>query len=104
MNSIPQYDGLASVYVSHGFDPEGTDGLVQAWMEAELGDVTGKTIIDAGCGAGRWHEKFKGARSIIGIDISRSMLQRVPQASEILDAASIDVPGRCGGIDCSQNS
>lgn len=94
MNNAPQYDGLASVYASHGFDPEGTDGLVQVWMEKELGDVTGKTIIDAGCGAGRWHEKFIGARSIIGVDVSKSMLQQVPHASKIVDANGVDIPAQ----------
>jgi len=83
-----QYDGLANTYASHGFDPNGTDGFVQRWMEQELGNVRGLKVADAGCGAGRWFSKFQGARQVIGVDASRAMLAQVPGAPQIVDGDS----------------
>jgi len=57
-----------------------TDGRMQAIIE-RVGDLTGKQVLDAGCGKGRYaaylHQRFPGA-AITALDISAEMLQHVP--------------------------
>ncbi len=51
------------------------DLLEQPAMDALLDDVSGLRILDIGCGYGRNCASFaKNARSVVGIDISRKML------------------------------
>ena len=47
-----------------------------------IGDLTGKKVLDLGCGDGLYTRKFKekGAKKVIGIDISSAMIQLAQEA------------------------
>jgi ubiquinone/menaquinone biosynthesis C-methylase UbiE len=47
-----------------------------------LGDVQGKTVLDLACGEGRFSRTIKrrGARQVVGVDISASMIELARQA------------------------
>jgi len=82
-------DSVADGYAEHRLAEDGTDGIVDAWMLRHLpSDLAGKTVIDAGCGELRWAPELlkRGAGRLIGVDASRSMLERAPGAHRILDA------------------
>ncbi|KWX25273.1 SAM-dependent methyltransferase [Mycolicibacterium wolinskyi] len=79
----PQYDVFADEFLDHA-----RDGLYNAHYDrpaclALLGDVDGRTVLDAACGPGLYAEELvsRGAR-VIGLDISPRMVelagQRVP--------------------------
>src|ERR1700691_3037795 len=72
---IPQYDTFAAEYRTHA-----KDGLYHACYDRPacldlLGDVTGKTVLDAACGPGRYARELtaRGAR-VIGFDQSPQMV------------------------------
>jgi len=48
-----------------------------AFTLAECGDLTGKTVLDVGCGSGRYFPEYcrLGARQVVGIDVSWPMLE-----------------------------
>jgi 2-polyprenyl-3-methyl-5-hydroxy-6-metoxy-1,4-benzoquinol methylase len=50
----------------------------------QAGDVTGKKILDVGCGSGVYAVDFarRGARRVVGIDFSNSMLELARQEAE----------------------
>nr|VFJ90785.1 MAG: Methyltransferase domain-containing protein [Candidatus Kentron sp. LFY] len=73
-------------YSKHGFYHEGseTDRYTQDWAIGKLQEMSPcGTVIDAGCGTGRWFEKFPPHRKLIAIDVSRNMLERIPGKKEI---------------------
>ncbi|WP_316836847.1 class I SAM-dependent methyltransferase [Pedobacter nutrimenti] len=50
-------------------------------LKTMLPDLSGKDVLDLGCGFG-WHCKYaieNGAKSVVGIDISEKMLEKVKQ-------------------------
>ena len=47
-------------------------------LARELGDLEGLTVLDAGCGTGRWLRGMRGARAF-GFDGERAMLDRAPR-------------------------
>ena len=57
-----------------------------------IGDPAGKTVIDLCCGDGRlgWLLLEMGAKSVIGVDISREMLDRAEEQRNSLPAADRD--------------
>jgi 2-polyprenyl-3-methyl-5-hydroxy-6-metoxy-1,4-benzoquinol methylase len=50
----------------------------------QAGDVTGKTILDVGCGSGVYTVDFarRGARRVVGVDLSSNMLKLAAQEAE----------------------
>ena len=50
----------------------------------QAGDVTGKDILDVGCGSGVYAVDFarRGARRVVGVDFSGNMLSRARQEAE----------------------
>jgi ubiquinone/menaquinone biosynthesis C-methylase UbiE len=50
----------------------------------QAGDVTGKKILDVGCGSGVYAVDFarRGARRVVGIDLSNNMLKLARQEAE----------------------
>ena len=50
----------------------------------QAGDVTGKKILDVGCGSGVYSVDFarRGARRVVGIDLSTNMLELARQEAE----------------------
>ena len=53
------------------------DLIIDPALETLLPDLTGKTVLDLGCGDGKHCVDFiaRGAKSVVGIDISEKMLQ-----------------------------
>jgi predicted RNA methylase len=47
------------------------------WVMEKSGDVRGKTIIDIGCGSGRFVTEFvkRGARRVVGLDVAPEMIK-----------------------------
>jgi cytosine/adenosine deaminase-related metal-dependent hydrolase/SAM-dependent methyltransferase len=50
----------------------------ERYLESLIPDLRGRTVLDVGCGSGRWLERLShhGARKLIGIDNSPEMLAR----------------------------
>src|SRR6476469_6804970 len=48
-------------------------------MLALLGDLRGCLVLDAGCGSGRYlaHARQRGARGVLGVDLSAEVLSKV---------------------------
>jgi ubiquinone/menaquinone biosynthesis C-methylase UbiE len=59
----------------------GHSHLEKPAMYSQLGNVKGKTILCLGCGAGEEcaHIKFLGAKKVIGVDISKSLIQKAKE-------------------------
>lgn len=83
VGSQPQYDEFAEAFLDHA-----QDGFYNAYLDRPaclelLGDVAGKTVLDAACGPGLYAEELvdRGA-TVIGFDISPRMVglagERVP--------------------------
>lgn len=68
---IAQYDSIGDRYTEVANLPTGR--LQQASMQAFVGDISGLTVLDLGCGVGSYTQKSVtewGARSAVGVDIS----------------------------------
>jgi cytosine/adenosine deaminase-related metal-dependent hydrolase/SAM-dependent methyltransferase len=61
---------------SYDRDPNPMLSLEQRFLKRLLPPMTGLDIVDIGCGTGRWLEALKnrGAKSLVGIDLSPEML------------------------------
>ncbi len=71
--------------------PRQTQGLAGApeWpaIQAILPDLQGKSVVDLGCGFGwfsRW-AKEAGAKSVLGLDLSKNMIERAMQNTDDAD-------------------
>jgi ubiquinone/menaquinone biosynthesis C-methylase UbiE len=72
-----------------------------------LGDVKGRTVLDLACGEGRFTRKIKqrGARHVVGVDISQKMIELARSAEKenplSVEYISCDVTelGRIGSFD-----
>lgn len=71
-----QFDGLAALYEDMANWPFRRDIEIPAVLEV-TGDVTGRDILDFGCGDGTWCRMLKrrGARRVVGFDKAGGMLQ-----------------------------
>ena len=60
-----------------GKEQNSNDLIIDPALNALLPDLTGKTVLDLGCGDGKHCADFirRGAKSALGIDISEKMLQ-----------------------------
>ncbi len=83
VGSHPQYDVFADEFLDHA-----RDGFHNAYVDRPaclelLGDVSGRTVLDAACGPGLYAEELvaRGAR-VLGLDLSPRMIElcrkRVP--------------------------
>jgi SAM-dependent methyltransferase len=57
-----------------------------------LGDVTGRRVVDVGCGTGRvarWLAEHRGARQVVGIDFSPATVQAARHESSALVSSGI---------------
>lgn len=87
---MTQYDSLSAVYASIIEDlPERR--LFGYSLEQIEGDVTGLDVIDLACGTGVFTRKLKqrGARRIVGVDVSHAMLA-LAQRDEAEDPLGIE--------------
>ena len=61
-----------------------------------VGDLAGKSLLDLGCGAGAYTRRFKqqGAASVVGVDISKQMIElaKREEAREPLGIEYMDIP------------
>ena len=74
---------------------------------AAVGSVEGAAVLDVGCGTGALSGELatRGAREVLGVDISRPMIEAARAANEqpmvrfeLADAASLDDPARYDAI------
>ena len=72
-----QYDSIAQQYHDVALGRADRKYLFIPTVEQVLGDVTGQTVADLGCGTGFWTEWLakKGAAYVYGIDESEEMLR-----------------------------
>ena len=93
LNPKTAYALWAASYPPHAHNP-----LMQTEERAMLAllptDLRGCTVLDAGCGSGRYlrHAHQRGAQALIGVDLSPEMLRRAQR--EVVDAVEGD--GRIG--------
>ena len=77
-SSIPLYDALADDYDDHFSVPHRNAYDVLAWdaVQARLGPPSpGHPVIDAGCGVGRWAERYLASgHRVVGIEQSPRMI------------------------------
>ena len=80
-------------FAAYGAMPRSVEGLAKAgeWeaLRLMLPDMTGKRVLDLGCGFG-WHCRYAreaGASTVVGVDISENMLAR---ARELTDDSAIE--------------
>jgi ubiquinone/menaquinone biosynthesis C-methylase UbiE len=69
-----------------------------------IGDLSGKRVLDVGCGKGRFARILKeryGGAEIWGLDISREMLKHVPAGIHTCAAAMTEVPFADGWFDAA---
>jgi len=89
-------DAYADRYRVH--DEQISDGALVHRFGEWLGEVCDRTgrdldVLDLGCGTGRYFHALRGVRRLVGIDISRPMLERarLPLNAERISAATIEL-------------
>jgi len=94
--SIEQgYERWASVYDDF---PNPILAREERYLLPLLPSLAGKRALDIGCGTGRWLQRLagRGARQLIGVDLSAAMLQRAQAKnlvqSEVLRADCLQLP------------
>ncbi len=82
-----EYDN-ETFFAEYAKMPRSQEGLDAAgeWHQLKplFPSLTGKSVLDLGCGYG-WHCRFaveKGARQVLGIDISRKMIEEAQRRNE----------------------
>jgi malonyl-CoA O-methyltransferase len=91
----------ASDYPAHAHNPvmKLEESAVRQLLPA---DLRGRTVLDAGCGTGRYLAEAarRGATSIVGVDISHEMLTRArPSAGSLVRGDVTAIPVRDGWAD-----
>ena len=52
-------------------------GMLDTWMLDALGDVSGKSVIDIGCGEGRFCRLLSDLGAVVtGIDLTEALIER----------------------------
>jgi cytosine/adenosine deaminase-related metal-dependent hydrolase/SAM-dependent methyltransferase len=93
--ACPQvFDSWAEVYDSQ---PNPLLSLEQRVLDSMLPEVRGLDVLDAGCGTGRWLQRFvdRGPRKLLGVDISPQML--LLAAAKVGDACDLRL-GSCTAL------
>lgn len=77
--------------------------LEERLLQPLVGDVFGRTVVDVGCGTGRWLSRLGNAFMLVGIDSSREMLERarkrVDERALLLTSSATSIPLRAGLAD-----
>lgn len=81
------YDRWAPTY---GEPPNAFQHLEHDALQRVLPDPNGHAVLDVGCGRGRIAQLCleRGARQVVGVDLSAAMLARCPQPARLLRAAA----------------
>ncbi|MFE9499872.1 class I SAM-dependent DNA methyltransferase [Streptomyces collinus] len=82
MDTAAQYDNLAAIY-------DTAEWPYRTWVEMPsilrvLGDLTDKTVVDIGCGEGRYSRALRhaGASGVVGVDGSPAMINIAKQKED----------------------
>ncbi len=86
---------------TYDLTPNPLVALEERILEPLLPDPSGKLVLDVACGTGRWLSKLRprGARAVVGVDLSWAMLSRAAakpglRGSLVLgDARALPLPG-----------
>ncbi|MGH7294305.1 MAG: class I SAM-dependent methyltransferase [Polyangiaceae bacterium] len=68
------------------------DERQQALLVRALGDVTGRKVLDVGCGTGRvsrWLAEQRGARQVVGVDFSQATVEAARHESSALVSSGL---------------
>lgn len=73
--------------IRHGIETPGKVNSVRRLAQMELGDLTGKAVLDVGCNSGMYSFECKkrNAGRVIGIDLDEFRLSQAHTINEILD-------------------
>lgn len=81
-----------------------SDELITNW----LGDLKGKSLLDVGCGTGKFCNlaRKKGARKIVGTDLSPKMIEETKKQSgdaelRVIDVSKENIEGQFDVVICS---
>lgn len=92
--SIEPWNDLASGYEVARSKEDSLDRLVE-WpaQRALLGDVTGRSVLDAGCGNGAKVAQLvhDGAAASVGVDISRNFIASPPSGLQLIEGDLSDL-------------
>lgn len=77
------YDGIASIYTDTDRKPDKRYSIIETAV-ALAGDVTDKTILDAGCGSGPFSRRFPSAKVVYAWDRSEQQLEIAKQTEQLL--------------------
>jgi SAM-dependent methyltransferase len=84
--------GMArSLWPSNAFNAV-WDERQRALIARSLGEITGRRVVDIGCGTGRvvrWLAEQRGARQVVGVDFSPATVQAARHESSALVASGI---------------
>lgn len=94
--SLPARSEGACVSVHEGYErwapiydesPNPLLALEERHLMSILPDVVGRNVLDVGCGTGRWLARLlaRGARSVVGIDLSAAMLSVARRRTAVRD-------------------
>lgn len=82
--SVYDKDGFFDLYQKLRSNPNSLNEIVEKpTMLGLVGDVSGKRILDLGCGCGEHLKRYleRGAAFVAGIDLSQAMLQQAAKKS-----------------------
>lgn len=94
---MPQYDKIAEQYDQSAEERSDREMVLTPSAKHYLGDVAGKRVLDLACGSGYFTRLLKawGAEKVVGIDISKEMIelarQREKQEEQGIEYAVGDV-------------
>ena len=82
-----------------------TPALIEPELARLLGDIRGKTVLDAGCGEGRYSRYLKHRRArVVGIDGSEKLLAHARQRDPDIDFRTADLLDRLEFADESMDA
>jgi toxoflavin synthase len=97
------YDDIARDYKRLEDEQPVKEGLINYWMLKFCGNVKDKRVLDLGCGSGFFSRAIakKGAREIIGVDLSKEELKMAEQEEEKFPLNIKYLQGDLGDFDYS---
>ena len=86
-DEVTQYDAIAEQYRRSKDSPLRRHVEAHTFMRL-LGDVRGKQVLDLACGEGFYARRIRaaGAERVVGVDVSREMIELVERAQEEITA------------------
>ncbi len=103
--AVPFKMGYALWAATYDHEPNPLLALEERVLEPRLPDVRGRTLLDVGCGTGRWLIRLRrrGAHWGVGIDLSGEMLRcaasKCPRGAWLARADALALPLRPKTID-----